>query len=187
VLLSERLEPPAILKDLGGQEGTLRGSKGTPPFKLTFPLRTVILTDRPTLKWEKAPRASSYQVYVNDRLGRKVTRGNELAGESTEWTLPKPLKRGEIYVWTVVAMVNGKEIVSPGPDSPQIKFQVLSASSLQQLNQLKKTGSHLALGVFYIGVGMIGEGEHEFRELSSLNPKVRASDNLLRRAFHRRM
>lgn len=89
---------------------------------------------------------------------------------------------GEIYMWTVVAIVNGKEIVSPGPSSPEVKFQVLSASSLQLLSTLKKTRSHLALGIFYTKVGMIVEAEREFKELSRLNPRSRVSDNLLRRA-----
>ena len=180
VLLSERLEQPAILKELGGQEGGLRGSNNAQPFKLTYPSRTVIVTDRPNLKWEKAPGASSYRVYVNDQAGHEVAKSEDLPSERTQWILPKPLKRGEIYVWTVVAIVDGKEIVSPGPSSPEMKFQVLSARSLQQLNQLQKTRSHLALGVFYARVGMIREAEREFQELVRLNPNSKVATNLLR-------
>jgi hypothetical protein len=165
VLMSERLEQPAILKELGGQEGGLRGSNDAQPFKLTYPSRTVIVTDRPNLKWEKASGASSYRVYVNDQDGHEVAKSEDLTSERTQWILPKPLKRGEIYVWSVVALVDGREIVSPGPSSPEMKFQVLSARSLQQLNQLKKTRSHLALGVFYTRQGMIAEAESEFQIL----------------------
>ena len=131
VLLSERLEQPAILKGLGGQDDTLRGSNNAQPFKLTYPSRTVIVTDRPNLKWEKASGASSDRVYVNDQSGRKVARSEDLPSERTQWILPNPLKRGEIYVWTVVAVVDGNEIVSPGPSSREMKFQVISATSLQ--------------------------------------------------------
>ena len=179
VLLSERLEQPAILKELGGQDGTLRGSNNAQPFKLTYPSRTVIVTDRPNLKWEKASGASSYRVYVSDQAGHEVARSEELPSERTQWILPKPLKRGEIYVWTVVAVVDGKEIVSPGPSSPEMKFQVLSARSLQQLNHLKKTRSHLALGVFYATVGMTREAKGEFQELVRLNPRSNVATNLL--------
>ena len=63
VLLSERLERPAILKELGAQEAGLRGSRKKSPFKLVFPSRSVIVTDRPMLKWEKAAGATSYKVY----------------------------------------------------------------------------------------------------------------------------
>jgi hypothetical protein len=180
VLLSERLEQPAILKELGGQEGSLRGSKKASPFKLMSPSRTVIVTTRPTLKWEKASGATSYRVYVNDLAGLDVARSEQLPSERTEWTLRKPLKRGEIYAWTVVAVVDGKEIVSPGPSSPEMKFQVLPLSSLRELNHLEKRGLHLALGVFYTKSGMIDAAEREFQELVRLNPNDKITKDLLR-------
>jgi hypothetical protein len=52
VLLSERIEPPPILRELAGQESTLRGGNKQ-SFKLISPTRTVLVTDRPTFKWEK--------------------------------------------------------------------------------------------------------------------------------------
>jgi hypothetical protein len=180
VLLSEKLERPAILKELGGQEGTLRGTNNAAPFKLTSPSRTVILTDRPTLKWEKASGASSYQVYVNDPAGHQMARSAQLPLNSEGWTLPKRLKRGGIYAWTVVAVVGDKEIVSPDVSSPEMRFRILSTNSLQQLNKLKKTRSHLALGVFYVRVGMIAEGEHEFQMLVRDNPRSQPANKLLR-------
>jgi hypothetical protein len=183
VLMSERLEQPPILKELGGQGGTLRGSNNAQPFKLTYPSRTVIVTDRPTLKWEKASGASSYRVYVNDQAGREVARSEDLPSERTQWILPRPLKRGEVYIWTVVAIIEGKEIVSPDPSSPEMKFQVLSARSLQQLNQLKKTRSHLALGVFYTNMGLTREAKREFQELMRLNPSSKIAERLFRNAL----
>ena len=180
MLLSERLEQPAILKEIGGQESTLRGSTNAQPFKLTYPSRTVIVTVRPTLKWGEAPGASSYRVYVNDQAGHEVATSVDLPSESTQWIFPKPLKRGEIYVWIVVALIDGREIVSPGPSSPEMTFQVLSTRSLQQLNQLQKTRSHLALGVFYTTVGMPREAEREFQELVRLNPNSKHAASLLR-------
>lgn len=182
VLMSEKLEQPASLKELGGQDSGLRGSKNASPFKLISPSKTVIVTDRPTLKWEKALGASSYRVYVNDPAGYEVARSEELPSERTEWILSKPLKRSDIYAWTVVAVVDGKEIVSPGPSSPEIKFQVLPLSSLRELNQIKKTRSHLALGIFYTEVGMIVEAEREFQELARLNPNADVVKKLLRSA-----
>jgi hypothetical protein len=180
VLLSERLERPAILKELGGQNPGLRGSGNTDPFKLLAPARAVIVTDRPTLKWEKAARATSYRVYVSDRAGQIITRSDELSAETTDWKVTQTLKRGEVYVWTVVAVVDGKEIVSPGPAAPEMKFQVLSMRSLEQLNMLKKTRSHLALGVFYANAGLTAEAQQEFRELVRLNPKSKVASKLLK-------
>jgi len=180
VLLSERLERPAILKELGAQEAGLRGGNNTAPFKLLAPSRTVIVTDRPTLKWEKAAGATSYRVYVNDRASQVIARSGELPSETTEWTVTHALKRGEIYVWTVVAIIDGNEVVSPGPAAPEMKFHVISTRSLEQLNTLKKTRSHLALGVFYANAGLTAEAQQEFRELVRLNPKSKVVSKLLR-------
>jgi tetratricopeptide (TPR) repeat protein len=94
--------------------------------------------------------------------------------------LTHSLKRGEVYLWTVVAIIDGKEIVSPGPAAPEMKFQVLSTRSLEQLNNLKKTRSHLALAVFYANAGLTAEAQQEFRELVRLNPKSKVTSKLLR-------
>jgi hypothetical protein len=177
VLLSERLDAPAILKELRGQEGGLRGSNNKQPFKLISPSRAVVVPDLPMFSWEKAQGASAYKVYVNDLAGHEVARSEELPPESIRWRVQKALKRGDIYSWTVVAVVDGKEIVSPGPSSPELRFQILPQNKLSQLRELKKTQSHLALAVFYSKVGMVAEAEQELKELQSRNPgsqKLRA-------------
>ena len=60
-----------------------------------------------------------------------------------------------------------------------MKFQVLSARSLQQLTQVKKTGSNLALGVFYSREGMIPGAEREFQALVRENPGSAVAKKLL--------
>ncbi len=177
VLLSEKLDAPAILKELRGQEGGLRGSNNKQPFKLISPSRAVIVSDLPMFSWEKAQGASAYKVYVNDLAGHEVARSEELPPESIRWRVQKALKRGDIYSWTVVAVVDGKEIVSPGPSSPELRFQILPQNQLNQLRELKKARSYLALAVFYSKVGMVAEAEQELKELQSRNPgsqKLRA-------------
>src|SRR5262249_49830578 len=149
--------------------------RDTSPFKLVAPSRTVIVTDRPILKWEKAAAATSYRVYINDRAGQVITRSDELPSETTEWKVTQVLKRGEVYVWIVVAVIDDKEIVSPGPAAPEMRFQILSMRSLEKLNTLKKTRSHLALGVFYANAGLTPEAQQEFRELVRLNPKSKVA------------
>lgn len=104
-LLTERIERPEILRALAGQESSLRGSNSGQSFKLISPTRTVLVPDRPRFKWEQVSRASTYRVYVNDPGGHEVTRSEELSPERTEWAVSKPLKRGEIYAWTVVAVL----------------------------------------------------------------------------------
>ncbi len=139
----------------------------------------MIVSDRPALKWARVSGASAYRVYVKDSAGQEMTRSEELPSERTEWLLPKPLKRGETYVWTVVAMVDGKEIASPGPSAPEVKFQVLSERNLQQLTQLRKTSSNLALGVFYSHEGMVPGAEREFQALVRENPGSMLAKKLL--------
>lgn len=156
------IDRPAILRALGGEDSALRGGNRGQPFKLISPTRTVIVSARPTFKWDTVLGATAYTVYVNDASGQIVARSDELTPDRREWLVPKPLKRGEIYAWTVTALVDGKEIVSPGPSAPEMKFQVLSAPHLAQLSQLRRAGSHLALGVFYARAGMITETQHEF-------------------------
>jgi predicted anti-sigma-YlaC factor YlaD len=180
VFLSERIEPPAVLKELGGEDVTLRGSNTMQPFKLVSPSRSVIISTQPTLRWEKAIRATSYKVYVNDQNGNEVAKSEELSAESTSWILPKALKRGDVYTWTVVAVVDQKEIVSPGPSAPEMRFKVLSAGSLQALQQLKNARSHLAFGVFYAREGMVKEAERELQILARDNPRSRRLTNLLK-------
>jgi hypothetical protein len=180
VLLSERIEPPAVLKALRDQDAALRGSQNFQPFRLLSPSRGVIISDRPTLRWEKAAGASSYRVYVNDQTGREISRSDELRSDRTQWTLPRSLIRGEVYAWTVVALVNAKEIVSPGPSAPEMKFKVLSESSRREFEQLKRSGSHLALGVFYAREGMIPESKKELQILITQNPRSPLLKQLLR-------
>ncbi len=180
VLLSERIKPPAILKELRGQESPLRGTTDSQPFKLISPARSVIISDRPTLKWESVSGASAYRIYISDSNGNIVAKSDELTPGRREWIVPKPLSRGEVYAWTAVAIVDNKEIISPGPASPEMKFQILSRSSFEQMEQLKRTRSHLALGIFYAKVGLMVEAEREFQGLVRLNPNSKVSRHLLR-------
>ena len=48
-----------------------------------------------------------------------------------------------------------------------------------QLNKLRKTRSHLALGVFYAREGMVAEAEREFRILVQNNPGSPRAKKLL--------
>ena len=119
-------------------------------------------------------------MYVLDSRGRQAAKSEDLSSAINEWKPSAPLDRGNIYSWVVIAVVDGKEIVSPGAAAPAMKFQVLSADDLQKLDQLKLTRSHLVLGVFYAKVGLLGEAEREFQELASLNPDDKVAKKLLR-------
>jgi hypothetical protein len=179
-LLSEKLERPNILKDLRGEDGTLRGSDTRQSFTLISPARIVVVSDRPIFKWERVSGASSYRVYLGGPGGFEVAKSDELSPERTEWTASKLLKRGEIYSWSVVAVVDGKEIVAPGPSVPEIRFGVMSSNNLQQLNKLRAIKSHLALGVFFAQHGMLIEAKREFEIVIRNNPGSASAKKLLR-------
>ncbi len=184
VLLSEEIERPAALTDLEGNKGDLRGEGDQSSFKLLSPTRIVVSDDRPVFKWESLRGAESYRVYVSDSRSRKVADSGLLTKTETQWSPPMPLKRGEVYSWTVGGVVNGEEIVSPSASEPEVKFKVLSEQEVRELNLLKQTtNSHLALGVFYAQAGMIAEAEREFQKLAVRNsnsPIVRRLLNTIR-------
>ena len=180
-LLTERIEKPEVLKSIGGEESNLRGSNNSAKaFKLLYPTRRVIIEDRPMCRWEGLSGASSYRVYLLDSKGNTIVTSGELSPTETQWRTPTSLKRGEVFSWVVTALVDGKEIVSPAASAPEMKFAVLSTKDAQELTQLKKTGSHLALGVFYTRAGLLTEAEREFQQLVRLNPQSQLPAKLLR-------
>ncbi|MGI8839032.1 MAG: hypothetical protein ACR2H4_20700 [Pyrinomonadaceae bacterium] len=179
--LTERIETPDILSSLGGQDSTLRGSSNRGhSFRLLYPARRVLIEDRPVFKWETLAGATSYRVYVLDSKNSEVIKSEELIPAETQWTAKTPLRRGEVFSWVVTAVVDGREVVSPAASAPEMKFALLSIKDVQELNQLKRTRSHLALGVFYARVGLLREAEREFQQLAKLNPQSQLPRKLLR-------
>jgi hypothetical protein len=179
VLLAENIKAPATQTELGGGPIVLRGPDNNLTFRLRSPARSVIISDRPSFEWEKLAGATSYRVSVGDLKGREIAKSEELASDQTRWSPPTSLRRGEIYVWEVEATIEGRKIVSPGRSAPQMKFKILSENSAQELEQLKRAASHLALGVFYAREGMIAEAEQEFQILVRKNPRTTTLKKLL--------
>jgi hypothetical protein len=178
-LVGQDIKEPAIGAELAGAAIHLRGPSEGPTFRLLSPERTVIVSDRPAFQWQRLPGASSYKVVVGDLKGHAVASSELLSSNQTTWTPLTPLKRGEIYSWGVEATVDGKKIYAPGITETEMKFKVLSESSVRELEQLKKVRSHLALGVFYANEGMVAEAEREFQILVRDNPRVPVLKKLL--------
>src|ERR1043165_167550 len=178
--LSEQIVPSDVLRRLSGEPGSLRGNNDGPQgFRLLYPVRRVVTEARPVFRWESLPRSSSYRVYVLDQRGNQVGQSEELSPTQTQWKASASLRRGQILSWVVTALVDGKKVVSPAASAPEIKFAVLSTADFQELNRLKKSNSHLALGVFYARVGLLNEAEREFEGLVELNPHSELSRKLL--------
>jgi len=178
--LSEQIQPADVLRRLSGQQSGLRGDDSNgKQFKLLYPSRTVIIEDRPTFRWESLSGVTNYRVYVLDANGDQVSQSEELPPTQTQWKAPTPLRRGQVFSWVVTALVDGKDIVSPSASNPEVKFAILSSNDFNELNQLKKSDSHLALGIFYARVGLLTEAEREFQKLIQLNPKSELPRKLL--------
>jgi hypothetical protein len=58
-------------------------------------------------------------------------------------------------------------------------FDTIMPYYKNELNQLKKSDSHLALGIFYARVGLVTESEREFQKLVQLNPQSELPRRLL--------
>ena len=173
---------PSVADELVGGKGGLRGTAGNDsPFTLLAPARTVIAEAQPTFKWEGLNGATSYQVIIADAGGLEVANSGALPPDARSWAAILPLKRGEIYSWVVVAMVNGKAITSPSTAAPEMKFKVLEERKWQELERLKRAASsHLALGIFYAQAGMLAAAEREFQILAGDNPHSPLALKLLR-------
>ncbi len=185
--LSE-LEPADVLRRLSGEQSALRGNdNGALGFRLLYPLRSVVIEDRPVFRWESLPGVSSYRVYVLDADGNQVSRSEELPPTQTQWEAPSSFNRGQIFSWAVTAQVDGKRVVSPSASDPEMKFAVLSTADFQELTRLQKSNSHLALGVFYVRAGLMDQAEREFQDLVDLNPQSELPRKLLQsvRAFRK--
>jgi hypothetical protein len=178
--LSEQLEPADVLRRLSAEQSSLRSNdNGQQKFRLLYPLRRVVTDDRPVFRWESLPDVSSYRVYVLDADGNQVSQSGELPPTQTKWKLPARLRRGQIFSWVVTALVEGKKIVSPSASAPEAKFAILSTADFQELTRLKRSNSHLALGVFYARTGLLDQAEREFQTLVELNPQSEMPRKLL--------
>lgn len=178
--LSEQIVPSDMLRRLSGEPGSLRGNDDGPQgFRLLYPVRRVVTEARPVFRWESLPGVSSYRVYVLDQDGNQVSQSEDLPPTQTQWEAPASLRRGQIFSWAVTALVDGKKVVSPSASAPEMKFAILSTADFQELSHLKKSNSHLALGVFYARVGLLNEAEREFEGLVELNPQSELSRKLL--------
>lgn len=181
-LLAQNIERPHVLSQIASESGVLRGEEvGENSFELLTPARAVIAMDRPTFSWRSLPGAANYRVQVADSRNREVANSGELSSSSTAWTPLKPLERGEVYTWVVIATVGDEEVISPAPTAAEMRFKVLSAGKKRELDSLQRsTNSHLTRGIFYAREGMIVEAESEFRAHINLSPRSPLARKLLR-------
>jgi hypothetical protein len=188
-LTAGSIRKPQILGDLSGEPALLLGNPvDGVPFSLLSPAATVVLEDRPEFRWRALGGATSYTVSVFDASYKQVARSEMLV--TTEWQIPRPLKRGSVYSWQVTALVDGREVTSPVKPAPTVQFKVIESRTVSEVERIKRTysNSHLAPGVLYAQAGLKADAEREFAALVKANPRSSAARNLLLsiQAWHRR-
>lgn len=177
-LAGENLSRPSVLDELVTADVSTRGPNGNEErIKIAYPINRVIQTDRPTLRWAGLKTAEGYRIEVADESFRPVAQSENLPAASQSWASSAPLKRGQVYTWTIRALNKEGELSSV---ISQGKFKVLGDDKVRELDQLKGRQSHLALGLFYAREGMITEAEREFGILVKDNPDSGVAKRLLR-------
>lgn len=178
-LASQSLEKPHALERIIRGSSNQLGAGESSSFALQRPVGTVVESARPTFIWKPLQGASGYLVSVFDAQLNEVARSEMLT--TTEWQPSRELQRGAIYRWQVIAMQDGREILSPSPTAPEAKFKVLEQQQAQALTRGRRryANSHLALSVLYAQRGLLDEAETELRALVKDNPDSTVARKLL--------
>jgi len=180
LLLTSNFRYPNVLKELAPDRASLRGpGEQSGYFKLIYPARQVIIDTRPRFRWQHLAGASSYQVFVVNSDGKECARSEVLKPNQLHWTPQNSLPRGKLFSWSVVAVIDQTEFISPPPSETEMKFAILSEKDKRELSDLKQTQSHLAKGLFFARTGLLAEAENEFIKLAQLNPRSPIPGQLL--------
>lgn len=175
-LNGEPLNRPDVLNEVATADVSERGANSTEErISISYPVHAVIQEDRPTLRWKPSRTAEAFRVEIADETFHQVAQSENLAATTQSWTPPVALKRNGIYSWTIRVVNKGGELSTL---TSQAKFKVLSGQKVRELNQLRSSRSHLALGLFYAREGMIVEAEREFTVLAGQNPKSKLIQKL---------
>lgn len=149
-------------------------------FKLVFPVKAVLETNRPAFNWTAAPEAGSkYQVTVTADDGRVASRSGWVEGLT--WTPPEPLARGKVYRWTVRVLAgDGAEPKDRAPDDA-IPFAVVGEDELRKLERVRKDSpdSPLLLGLAHAEAGLVPPAIEHLQKLRQQNPTSPLPDALL--------
>src|SRR5262249_3663908 len=137
-LKNGRPEIPNNLSELRGKSSKLMGGDNAERFNLEEPVGKVILSNRPTLRWQPLNGAESYTVTIVDPRDNPADPVKSPPIEQTTWQVDRPLRRGRIYTWQVEATKNGAQIIAPRPEAPQAKFKVLEQHKADEIAQVKK-------------------------------------------------
>jgi hypothetical protein len=172
-LRSGQIKTPAELSELRGRSGRMMGGSGADRFDLISPVGKVVLSDRPTLRWQALGGAESYIATIIDPADNfnEVVKSPPLT--LTNWQVDRALRRGRTYTWQVTATRDGQQITAPALEAGDAKFKVLDQARANELARVKTNypGRHLLLGLVYAQAGLLDEAERELKALVEANPQ----------------
>jgi hypothetical protein len=176
-LTTARLQVPALPSGTDKTD-VFMGQPAEESFALRGPVGKVVQTARPTFRWQALKDATSYAVLLKDSTGRVIESGSLTA---LAWAPEAPLKRGMIYTWQVVALKNGKEVVSPAPAQSAAQVKILEQVKIDELARVSRShpDAHLLLGILYARAGLLDEAAREFTILLRNNPRSDVAQKLL--------
>lgn len=156
------------LAQLASEGETVRSGDEEPPVPLS-PVRTLVLSTRPTLRWTDVKGASGYVVSLftaepRQRLWeREVARMDHLEFPANQ----AALRPGETYVWTVAAQIAGQPAYSN-----LAKFRVLGDARRVEVQRLSRryAGLQTVLAAVYEREGLYDEAAAALEELARRNP-----------------
>jgi len=178
VLASQHLQVPQGFADLAVRRGPDDG-----PFPLLSPVGTVVSSTKPVFMWRPVLDAQGYKVQISDSQQNLVGASPVLT--KTSWKSTVVLRRGTTYVWRVLVIAGGGEVEEPQLDVPQGRFQVLSASHFQQLQEVKRRSDgpvHFELGILLAHAGVLEEAVEEFRAVPPSDPNYELARRFEREA-----
>lgn len=177
-LSGQAINRPEVLDEVTSAQVSERASSGNEErIRIAYPTNSVILGNRPTLRWSPSKTAKSYRIEIADNAFHQIAKSEDLPASSSAWTPATQLKRGGIYTWSIRAVNKDGEASAL---TSQGKFKVLGEDEVRKLNRLKASKSHLGLGLLYAHEGMISEAEREFRALVNQNPDSAVAKRLLK-------
>ncbi len=176
VMKGQTIADTALLEELAQPEMDVRGGDDDKKkIVLVSPVGTVIVEDRPVLKWRPIEDASSYVVDIVDETFSPVAQSPQLEG--TQWAVKESLKRDTVYMWQVTAYRDGERI--EGRLNQIGKFKVVSEGKLIEVGRARRRyTSHFELGVYYLREGLLDEAEREFRRVLARNPSSKLVERI---------
>jgi len=179
--------PADDLNEVRRRDGmVMKGPSDEAPFDVISPVATLVISDRPLLRWQPVKGANSYVVSISD-LAETSVKSWEVKG--TTWRVPAKLTRGQAYKWNVLARVGDKEVYASRPPLGEAIFKVLNAQTADRVEnaQRRYRGSPLMLGVWYAQAGLLDDAEREFQQLLEKNPASEIAKKLLKRVQEERI